>query len=362
MKFLSGLLLLSFYTISFAQEAIPSNFNDQDTLIAHVRKLVQREFNKENYPGLAVAVWQDGHVHWSEGFGFANIKDSIAVDPSRSLFRIGSVSKTLSAAGLAKLVEQGKLDLDVPIQQYVPDFPIKPWPVTTRQVANHTAGIRHYQGFEFFSNTYYSTVRDALEVFMHDTLLFTPGEKFSYSSFGWNLVSAAMEGASEIPFTDYMHEEIFKSTNMLNTFPDDSRRVDLPRVAFYDLLSGQNMLSPQVDNSIKWAGGGFLSTTEDLLKFGIAILNHELVKEETQMIFWTPPTLPNGKQTNYGLGWATNTDKHNYRWVGHSGGSVGGSSMFLMYPEEKLIVVTLINRSRANAQDLAFTIADQFLK
>lgn len=362
MKFLSSLLFLCTYAISFTQDASPANVNAQDTLLDHVRKLVQREFDKENYPGLSVAVYHQGDVIWSEGFGFANIEDSIRVDPSRSLFRIGSVSKTLTAAGLAKLVEQGKFDLDAPIQKYVPDFPVKRWPLTTRQVANHTAGIRHYRGFEFFSNTNYSTVREALEVFMHDTLLFEPGEKFSYSSYGWNLVSAAMEGAADVPFTEFMRNEIFIPANMYNTFPDDIRRKDLPRVGFYDLLSGQNMLSPPVDNSIKWAGGGFLSTTEDLIKFGIAILNHQLVNEVTQKLFWTPPVLTNGNQTNYGLGWATHLDKHDRRWVGHSGGSVGGASMFLVYPEENLIVVTLINRSGAKAQDLAFTIADQFLK
>ncbi len=361
MKSLFLVFLVCFGSALYSQSSTIDIGVSKDSVIAHTRSLVQREFKKENFPGLAVSVWMEGVLIWSEGFGYANVADSVKVDPANSLFRIGSVSKTLTSAGLAKLVERVEFNLDEPIQKYVPDFPEKTWPITTRQVAQHIGGIRHYVGFEFYSNVNYTSVHDALKVFMNDTLLFMPGEKYSYSSFGWNLVSAAMEGASGKSFLDYMQKEVFAPANMKSTYPDDIGLTHLPRVAFYNLLAGRNIIAPQVNNSIKWAGGGFLSTAEDLIHFGEAILNHDLVNEKTTTQFWTPATLNNGKSTNYGIGWATNADKRNRRWVGHSGGSVGGSSMFLMYPEQKLIVVTLVNRSDAGAADLAFTIADQFL-
>lgn len=361
MKYL--FLILSVFTQSVlsAQPGIELAKTSTDSIVSHTRSLVQREVDANNYPGLALSVWYDGELIWSEGFGYASIEDSIRVDPSNSLFRIGSVSKTLTAAGLAKLVERNGFDLDAPIQQYASTFPQKKWPISTRQVAQHIAGIRHYNGFEFLSNVRYNTVADALEVFKNDTLLFMPGDKYSYSSYGWNLISAAMEAASQKPFLEYMQNEVFTPAAMYNTYPDDNLMTHLPRVSFYSLSEGSNAIAPQVDNSIKWAGGGFLSTSEDLIRFGEAILSNALIKPETTKSFWTPPTLNDGKATNYGIGWATNTDKRGRLWVGHSGGSVGGSSMFLIYPEEKLIVVTLINRSQAKAPDLAFTIADQFL-
>jgi CubicO group peptidase (beta-lactamase class C family) len=329
--------------------------------IAQARDLVQRDLQQNNYPGIAVAVWQTGELIWSEGFGYANIADGTPVDPSGSLFRIGSVSKTLTAAGMAKLVERGVLDLDATIQTYVPEFPEKQWPITTRQVAQHVAGIRHYNGFEFYSNVSYPSVQEALTVFMNDTLLFEPGSKYAYSSYGWNLISAVMEGASKRDFLAFMQEEIFTPGEMLNTYPDDVNLSQLPRVTFYSEMSGENIVAAQVDNSIKWAGGGFLSTAEDLVKFGEAILDDKFTKRSTTEEFWTVATLNDGQKTNYGLGWSTNRDKHDRLWVGHSGGSVGGSTMFLVYPQEKLIVVTLINRSGARAPELAFTIAEQFL-
>ena len=83
-----------------------------------------------------------------EGFGWADLEQRVPVTPL-TRFRIGSVSKPLTAAALGLLVERGELDLDAPVQEYVPDFPTKRWPITTRQVAGHVAGIRHYQGLEF---------------------------------------------------------------------------------------------------------------------------------------------------------------------------------------------------------------------
>ena len=95
-----------------------------------------------------------------------------------------------------KLWSEGKVDLDDPVQNYVTSFPEKRYPVTIRQVAQHVGGIRHYRGLEFMSNIHYSTVEEGLAIFANDTLLFEPGSKYSYSSYGWNLISAVMETAS----------------------------------------------------------------------------------------------------------------------------------------------------------------------
>src|ERR1700733_10870130 len=110
-------------------------------------------------PGLSVAVAEDGKLIWSEGFGFADL-DARKPVTSETLFRIGSVSKTLTAAGLMLLVEKGKVDLDVDIHRYVPDFPDKGHPINTRQLAGHLAGFRHYRGREFYLNRHYATVRE----------------------------------------------------------------------------------------------------------------------------------------------------------------------------------------------------------
>jgi len=143
-------------------------------------------------PGLQVAVAVAGKLVWSEGFGYADRERKIPVT-NATQFRIGSVSKPLTAAGLALLYERRKVDLDAPVQRYVPSFPAKRYPITTRELAGHLAGIRHYQDDEFLLNRHFNTVRDGLTIFERDSLLFPPGTKYSYSSYGWNLIAAVIE-------------------------------------------------------------------------------------------------------------------------------------------------------------------------
>ena len=144
-------------------------------------------------PGLSVSISQKGNLVFSKGYGYTDTEKKVPVDPSKTKFRIGSVSKTLTAAGLALLYQQGKIDLDAPIEKYVPVWPKKEHKITLRQLGGHLAGIRHYKGMEFYSSKNYPTVSDGLVIFMNDPLINTPGTEYSYSSYGWNLISAAME-------------------------------------------------------------------------------------------------------------------------------------------------------------------------
>ena len=328
------------------------------TAIAQAEQQCDATLKDEAVPGIAVAVAIGDDFIWTKGYGYANIEDSVMVDPSRSKFRIGSVSKTLTAIGLLELYEEGKLDLDDEVQEYVPEYPKKKYPITIRQVACHTAGIRHYRGFEFMSNVHYPTVRSGLVIFADDPLEFEPDTKYSYSSYGWNLISAVMETAAEQEFLAFMQAQVFKPTGMHATLAEDVT-VDIPDiVSFYN---EDRSPAPAVDNSYKWAGGGFLSTASDLLLFGDAIINDKLIKRETLEEALQTATLKDGTSTNRGVGFAVGEDKKGRTWYGHSGGSVGGSSMFLIYPEYQMCVVVLINQSSAPASPLAFKVAEQFL-
>ena len=336
----------------------------QSTFEASIRqadRIATQVFEDEQFPGMAVAVAYDGVVIWEKGYGFANVEEHEAVEPDASLFRVGSVSKTLTSIALAKLVEDGKLDLDKEIQEYVPDFPKKEYPITTRQVAGHIAGIRHYKGVEFMSNKYYPDVKSSLDIFKDDPLLFEPGSKYAYSSYGWNLISAVIEGASGMPFLDYMQIVVFNPAGMENTHPEYPDKYEDQKVQFYIKENGENYVAPEVDNSYKWAGGGFIGTARDLLRFSKAVADTTIIQADTYQEWTTSQQTKDGKATNYGIGWRMSEDKKGRNWVGHSGGSMGGTTMFLVYPEEKLTVVTLVNLSGAKMNNLAWRIAEQFL-
>ncbi len=157
-------------------------------------RAVAKELLGRGIPGLAVAVAVDGRIVYSEGFGFADLEERVPVWPTTK-FRIGSVSKPLAAVALLQLVEQGKLDLDAPVQRYVPSFPDKGAPITTRMLAGHLGGIRHYKDDENLSAKHYNNVLEGLKIFKDDPLVAPPGTKFSYSSYGFNLLSAVVQGA-----------------------------------------------------------------------------------------------------------------------------------------------------------------------
>ena len=334
---------------------------DYSVAIEQSRLLSQKTLKNNKLPGIAVAVSIKGKMVWQEGFGYADISENIAVDPSLSKFRVGSISKPFTATALGLLFEQNKLDFDAPVQKYVTYFPKKKYSLSVRQVAGHIGGIRHYQGDEFMSNEFYDSVKKSLGIFQDDPLLFEPGLKMSYSSYGWNLMSAVVEGASGESFLVYMNKYVFDPLNMENTRADINHEKTANRVVFYELKNNKIEVAPVVDNSYKWAGGGFLSSAEDVVKFGNAYLQKRIFSEKTIQELWKPLTTNDGKSTNYGIGWRKGEDKKGRLWMGHSGGSIGGTSMLMLYPEQEMVVVVLCNMSSAKMDQLPFRVAEQFL-
>ena len=313
-------------------------------------------------PGASITVVRSGRVIWSTGFGFADLEAQVPVTPL-TRFRVGSVSKSLTSVAIGRLVEEGKLDLDAEIQRYVPSFPRKRWPVTVRQVAGHLAGIRHYlANEENISYHHYPGVVEALEVFAKDSLRFEPGTRFAYSSYGWNLLSAVVERAAGEPYLTYMDRAVFQPAEMRHTVADQVDSIVPHRARWYTRASrtGGILNAPFTDNSYKWAGGGFLSTTEDLAELADGLLHGRILRPETVRLLWTTQHLASGEATKYGIGWFVDTDGAGRRRVFHSGGSVGGTAYLLIYPDQDLILALLVN------SDVTFvgagpTIAEMFL-
>jgi serine beta-lactamase-like protein LACTB len=300
-----------------------------------------------NIPGFAIAVAVDGKLVWSEAFGYADL-EAKRQTTTATQFRIGSVSKSLTADAVAQLYESGKLDLDAPVQRYVPTFPDKGVPITTRLLGGHLAGIRHYKGNEFVLNQRYATVTAALAIFQNDSLVASPGTRYSYSSYGFNLISAVVEGASGEQFLAYMSRHVFKPLGMTSTAPDRSDSLIPNRTKSYERAAGgQFVPSPSVDNSYKWAGGGFLSTAEDLVRFGSAHLSPGYLKAATLELLFTPQHTTSGAATPYGIGWFVATDTLGHHTVYHGGGSVGGTTAFGVDRDSRVVIALVTNLGEA---------------
>lgn len=329
--------------------------------VARARALIDHEMTRTLAPAVSIAVSRNGRLIWSEAIGCADLELQVPVSTTTRL-RIGSVSKPLTAAALGALVEDGKLDLDAPVQRYVPDFPKKAWPITTRQLAGHLAGIRHYEGDEFEIRDHYESVRAGLVIFEKDALLFEPGTQFSYSSYGWNLLSAVLEGASGERFLEVMQKRVFGPAGLAHTGPDDATAIVPGRGRFYTRTdAGAIVNAGFVDNSYKWAGGGFVSTAEDLVAFANALLEGRLLKPETVKLLWTSQKTADGRDTDYGIGWGVSRDAKGRRRVSHSGGAQGGTANLVIYPDEKLVTAMIVNSDESFTEQTP-RIAEMFLE
>lgn len=189
-------------------------------------------------------------------------------------------------------------------------------------------------------------------MFEDDPLLHEPGTEFSYSSYGWNLISAAIEGASRQEFLGYMEARVFSPLEMTGTMPDDVQNTVEGRVAFYDMIDGKPMVAKFTDNSYKWASSAFLSTTDDLIRFTFAHIHPTLLTQETVDLLWSPVATKNGETSYHCIGWGGGTNSRGIRMFSHRGGSVGGTTNLTIYPDRELSFALAVNVTEAETGEL----------
>lgn len=314
-----------------------------DDKLEKIEKAITTQMSRLGIPGLSVAVVVDHKLRWSNGYGLADVENFV---PAKAVtaYRLGSISKPITAAAVMQLVERGKLDLDAPIQKYCPAFPAKQWPVTGRQLLGHLAGVRHYKSdAEYGSTRHYNNVVEGLEMFKDDPLLFEPGTKYSYTTHGFAVLGCAVEGASGMSFPDYVRENVFKPAGMDRIRVDNVTDIIPNRAQGYQKTqSGELRNSGLADTSYKIPGGGFISTVGDLAKFAIAMQTGTLVKKETLDQMWVPQKTRDGKATEYGLGWGV-SERMGLKEVHHGGAQQRVSTMLHTIPEKGLAVVVMTN-------------------
>jgi CubicO group peptidase (beta-lactamase class C family) len=295
----------------------------------------------DKIPGLSVGFLKDGVV-WVEGFGYSDLENSVPAKPE-SAYRLASITKTITAIAILQLVEEGKIDLDAEVQRYVPYFPQKKWPTTVRQLLGHIGGISHYKNYDREGHIkIHKNTREAIAIFQDFPLVAEPGTQYNYSSYGYNLLGAVIEGASTQSYGEYIKQHIFDPLGMTNSRLDDPVDIIPNRVRGYRLIGGKLKNSEFVDISSRFAGGGTRSTVVDLLKYAIGILDRRLLQPETYRQMFTPMILKNGKYTNYGIGW--NVQPLNGHFRIHHGGSQAETRTFLLIlPTERFALAIASN-------------------
>ena len=333
--------------------------------LAKIEGAIHKFIAASKVPGISAALVQDGEFVWSAGFGMADLENSVPAT-SETLYRLGSISKPITATAAMELWERGKLDLDARVQKYCPAFPEKPWPITARELLAHLGGIRYYRVSEIpysvsqadpeVGNTHHfeNGIEGGLKFFAKDPLVAQPGTHFNYSTQGYTLIGCAIEGASGKKYTDYVRENVLVPAGMLHTLPDDRFAIIPLRTRFYSQgKSGAVVNAEFLDSSYKVPGGGWLSSAPDMARFEVAILADRLINKATRSIMWTPQMPSDGLgRMVYGLGWQAGTTG-GVRDVGHGGSQQGSSAMILIAPAVRDGVVVLTNSDAAGASELA---------
>lgn len=330
-------------SISFALSASAQSPASADNS-GKVDAIAAAAMREQKIPAMTVAVAMDGRIVYSKAFGSADLENGVAAT-TETLIRTGSIAKPISATAAMTLVEAGKLDLDAPVQKYCAEFPVKQWPITTREVLSHTSGIRHYdeKAAEIESTRHYAKMADGFAIFANDPLLFEPGTAFSYSTYGYTVAGCVIEGASGERFADYVAEHVLKPAGMTHTFVDDVFEVVPHRARGYQKIDGKVKNAGLMDSSYKIPGGGYVTTAEDLVRFAQALMDGKIVKRETLETMWTPAKVTGeGKKSNYGLGFGVLMIDGG-KCVAHSGSQQGTSTSMVIIPEKHFAVAALAN-------------------
>ena len=360
---LLAILLTASTVLSDAGGLTPAQIQEISTVAAAA-------VETEHLPGLSVAVLKDGEI-WSAAFGSADIEQDVPVT-TRSMFRIASITKWLTATAALRLVEQDKLDLDAPVQRYCTQFPEKQWPVTSRQLLSQMSGIRHNHGqngeprnsdaervalealIQRERSTQYvrhTDVFSPLSTFKEDALLFFPGTRVQYSSLGYRVLGCVLEGAARMPYRQLMRELVFAPAGMTAITEDDALAIVPHRVAGYSRAAdGALSRAAFRDVSENLPAGGYLATAEDLVRFAAAFQGAKLVSVATRSLMFDRPRLRDGTPVPdfggpgryYAMGIMVDPGAEQPALF-HTGGQSGASALLFVFPNDGVAVALLTN-------------------
>lgn len=356
-KYFNYTLLITIILILFAVSSHPQTNQNGNKYFEYI----QQYYKATNVPSISAGIMQKGKIVWTGSFGYSNLELNTLVN-SNSVYRIASISKTITAVAIMQLVEEKKINLDDDVRKYLPYFPKKRWVFTIRQVLNHTSGIRTYNGDEMHNKINFPNTTDAVNYIGKDSLLFQPGTKYLYSTLSYNLLTAIIEKISGLSFEEYLKRKIFQPAGMTNSFLDKYDLIIPNRVDGYVRNQYREIRNAQLaDLSIKYSGGGILSSVNDLLNFGNALLENKLIKKSSLDTMIAQTKLKDGKIIQYGLGIALNNDSKGRFYFGHTGAGTGFVSNLIIFPEQNVISVHLINIRDRNLNNPALNLTELLL-
>ena len=318
-----------------------------------IDECIQKIMTEKQIPGMSVAVVREGEPILIKGYGFANLEHSVFAT-EKTVYEVASVGKTFTAFVVMILVEEGVIELDIAIANYLDNLPSAWHSVTTRHILSHQSGLPSYTNV----NNYWTEIIklnlsqvEIIDLVRDLPLKFEPGEYFSYDNTGYYLLGMMLQQITSQSYADLMQERLFEPLNMNATKMNNPREVLPHRASGYRLPKDKLINKPYYSPSVTFSAGGQLSCIEDMVKYERELCNPTLLQQSTLDLMWTPhhsSSKKNWQQKGYvgyvvaGLGWFM-PDYPNKRVVAHNGSIVGFASNISRFIEDRLTVILFCN-------------------
>jgi CubicO group peptidase (beta-lactamase class C family) len=320
-----------------------------------------RDYDGADVPGACVMVIRDGQVLFNKAYGMANLEEKRPATTGTN-FRLASVTKQFTAMAVMILAERGKLSYEDPLPKFFPDFPAYGTSITVRQLLNHTSGLIDYEGVIPPGTTRPLTDADVLNLMKRqDRTYFAPGSRFRYSNSGYAFLALIVEKVSGATFTEFLRENVLTPAGMMgSTFYGRDDRAAPNRAFGYTKRSDRFEPTDQSLTSSVAGDGSLYASLDDLFKWDRALNGATLVRPDTLLKAFTPGVGRDAKDTGYGFGWFIG--RYNGKKVyWHRGGTVGFTAAISRFPNQKLTIVVLTNRSDVPLTKILDTISDMYL-
>lgn len=311
----------------------------------------------DEVPGALVYVARDGKTLLHEAHGFANLSLMAPMKPDYYA-DIGSIAKQFTAVSILKLQQEGKLNIDQPVQTYIPEFPVKAHPVTLRHLLTHTSGIPNFVAIDgWFEQAEGPTNWEELRAYYAELPLeFEPGSRWAYSNSGFSLLAEIVERVSGMPFPDYLTNQVLEPAGITDIIPLTLSEVIPGRIEGY--VPSGNTLRPaeQFHPTQAWGAGSMLARLPAIDQWHQALANGDIIEPELLKQAWQPITLNSGRPTSAALGWEVEQVQGEIS-VEHGGYSPGVFSYSIWLPESEVTVAISVNTKAFNPTELAVKLA-----
>ncbi len=364
-KSLTGVLSFVLFSTALAGPALGpvSGQLTQPTpdALADLDRQIEAEMADMNIPGVVVGVASRGSLVFWKGYGLANVELQVQATDS-TVFEIGSISKAFVSAATMLLVEEGRVGLDDPIHQYLPDLPSEWLGVTIRQLLTHTSGIPDYEEIQTYeAYRFRFTPEEIIRVAHTRPMDFEPGTGWYYSNTGYFLLSLIVERVEGRPLGQVLQARIFGPLGMTQTGMADPERIIPHRAAgYYVNGTGDLVNRDPTQTSSTLGAGGIVSSVHDMAKWDEALYGTGLLSAASKEAMWTPVILPNGEGTGYAFGWGIG-EHMGHQSISHSGMVAGFVANFFRVPDEEAAIIIFANRYRGSSSRLRDMVLTTFL-